>query len=74
MRRFGARGSTWWYDSRGGWDDWGGWDSGDESGIRVLSLRRALNNCIISISKQISADIDCEGAAGEGGCCLIGSG
>ena len=35
----------------GGWDDWDRWNSGDKSGIRVLSLRRALSNCVVSISK-----------------------
>ena len=51
MRGFGRRGSTWWYDSRGGWSSWGGWDSSDEGGIRVLSLRRASSDWIISVSK-----------------------
>ena len=45
MRKFGERGSTWWYDSGSGWD------GGDKGGIGVLFLRRALSDCIVSVSE-----------------------
>ena len=67
-RGSGRWGSAWWYDGRSGWNSWGGWD------VRVLSLRRASRDCIVSVSERTLADIDSEGAVGECGGCLVGSG
>ena len=73
-RGSGRWGSAWWYDGGGGWDGWGGQNGWDEGGVRVLSLRRASRDCIVSVNEQTLADIDGEGIVGEHGGCPVGSG
>ena len=73
-REFGRSDSAWWYNGGGGWGDERGWNGRNEGGVRVLFLRRASRDWIISVSKQILANIDYKGAEGrvEGDGCLVG--